>query len=302
MGHVAFLAHDRMRGRGGGTPEEALAAAYVAAELQKLGLEAVEQPFEIPNTAAEGGVLESRNVLAWLPGSDPALGEEHILIGAHLDHLGVRNGTVFNGADDNASGVAGLLGIARALASGPAPRRSILFVAFGSEELGLRGSRHYVAHPAHPLEDLVAMINFDMIGHGNFLDGEAMKQIRVAAGLEPGPGVGLLGGGHAPVLLELARDAFDYEEIPLYAPEDYPRAIREMVADMTAGRSDHAPFEQARIPYLFFSTSEHDRYHESTDDPDTLDGEVLRAVARAAYRTVLAIDALEERPEFVDGY
>ncbi len=301
MGHVAFLAHDRMRGRGAGTPEEALAAAYIAAEFYKLGLESIEQPFEVPDTTVEGGALESRNVIAWLPGGEQVPGGEHILIGAHFDHLGVRNDAVYNGADDNASGVAGLLGIAHALAGGPTPRRSILFVAFGSEEIGLRGSRHYVTHPVRPLEGLVAMINFDMIGHGNFLDGEAMKQIRIVAGLEPGPGIGLIGGSYAPELLELARDAFDYEEIPLYAPEDYPRAVRDMVAGMTAGRSDHAPFQDARIPYLFFSTSEHDRYHKTTDDLDTVDGEVLRAVARAAYRTVLAIDALEERPEFVGG-
>jgi len=312
LAHVAFLADDRLSGRGAGTPGEAQAAAYVAGVLRQLELVPAgtggegaeyEQPFAFEDSTWVDGelqtrTLESRNVLAWLPGSDVDLRDEYILIGAHFDHLGVRAGQVHNGADDNASGVAGLLGIARALAEGPAPRRSILFAAFGAEEIGLLGSRHYVEHPARPLERLVAMINFDMIGHGDFLDGEAMKPVRAAFGLEGGPGVGVLGGRYSPELLELARDAFDLEELPLYAPEDYPAALQDMIAEMAGGRSDHAPFEQARIPYLFFSTSEHDRYHQPTDDLETVDGEVLQAIARATYRIVLAIDGLDERPAF----
>ena len=305
MGHVAFLSHDRLRGRGAGTPEEALAAVYVAAELAKLGLEPFEQPFKFDDTVLVDGELvtrtvESRNVLAWLEGDDRELAREYILVGAHMDHLGVRQGEVFNGADDNASGVAGLLGIARALVEGPRPWRSILLVAFGAEEMGLRGSRHYVAAPARPLEELVAMVNLDMIGHGDFLDGQAHAQIRPLVGLEPGPGVGLLGGAHSPELLELARAAFDHEELPLRAPEDYTVLVQKMIARMSDGRSDHAPFAEAGIPHLFFSTSEHDRYHRPTDDLETVDPEVLHAIARGVYRTVLAIDELDERPEFVE--
>ncbi|MFQ5655505.1 MAG: M20/M25/M40 family metallo-hydrolase, partial [Planctomycetota bacterium] len=203
LGHVHFLAHDRLRGRDAGSREEELAATYIAAELRKLGLEPAgddggwEQAFGLIRVVrAEGGPrvekLTSRNVLAWLPGSDESLAGEYIVFGAHFDHLGADGeGQIYNGADDNASGVAGMLAVARACARGAIrPRRSILFVAFGAEERGLGGSRHLVSHPPRPLERLAAMINLDMIGRKSFLDRAPLRMAKAYVGIRPGPGVG----------------------------------------------------------------------------------------------------------------
>jgi Zn-dependent M28 family amino/carboxypeptidase len=310
MGHVAFLAHDRMRGRAAGTIEEAVAAAYIAAEFQKLGLEpagmdgAYEQPFQgARGEPGEGGQMnivqwESRNVLAWLPGSEDS--QEYVLIGAHYDHLGVGpDGAIFNGADDNASGVAGLIGIAKALVSAEArPRRAILFAAFGSEERGIVGSEHYAKNPVRELEGLAAMINIDMIGRGRFLDRAMFAIPKRLMGITDGAGVGLLGsqsdGGSGGELLALAKAACAHEGLPAYAPEDFPR-LKTLIEGATAGRGDFEPFRRRGVPTIFFSTSENDDYHQPTDTPDKIDPVALHRITRTIYRFVLALDVLPSR-------
>src|SRR2546427_12178155 len=104
------------------------------------------------------------NVVGILPGHDPALADEAVVIGAHFDHLGRVDGDVYPGADDNASGTAVVLGLARAFAASGGTARTLVFALFGAEELGLIGSRHYVGHPVVPLAQTVAMVNFDMVG------------------------------------------------------------------------------------------------------------------------------------------
>jgi hypothetical protein len=310
MGHVAFLAHDRMKGRAAGTPEDGLAAAYVAAEFAKLGLVpagtegSYEQPFEgmAIEQVAEGQMrivrIESRNVLAWLP--DHADAREYVLIGAHYDHLGAgADGAIFNGADDNASGVAGLLGIAKALVAAPVrPKRAILFAAFGAEEGGLVGSKHHAEHPARELELMAAMVNIDMIGRGKFLDRAMLSLPKRLMGIADGPGVGLLGGqpdgASGGGLLALAKAACALEGLPGYAPEDFPR-LKALIEGATAGRGDFEPFRQRGVPTIFFSTSENDDYHQPSDTPDKLDPVVLLRITRTIYRFVLALDALPPR-------
>ena len=100
------------------------------------------------------------------------------------------------------------------------------------------------------------------------------------------------------MLLELAQAACSADDLPLYAPENFAPMLRAKIEELSAGRADHVPFEEAGVPYLFFSTSEHDDYHSAGDTLDKVDPEVLRRVAMAAYRTVLAIDALKQRPRF----
>ena len=104
------------------------------------------------------------NVVGVLPGTDPALAGESVVIGAHYDHLGRIGGAVYHGADDNASGTAVVLGLAKAFAAAGGAPRPLVFVLFSGEEMGLIGSGHYVRHPVLPLERAAAMINFDMVG------------------------------------------------------------------------------------------------------------------------------------------
>lgn len=221
------------------------------------------------------GVLA--NVVGRLAGSDPTLGHEAVVIGAHYDHLGggsfgslapERRGEVHPGADDNASGAAGLVALARAFASGPAPPRSLVFIAFTAEEAGLLGSAHHVAHPAVALDDTVAMINLDMVGRLRddtvtiFASetGEGLEALVREAAREEGLGVEIAGGGLGP--------------------------------------SDHASFTTNGIPAVFFFTGLHPEYHTPDDRAALLEvagsGRVLALVARVTE----AIAAAPSRPKF----
>ena len=184
---LGFLASDELHGRGSGTRDEHLAALYAASLFQSLGLEpegengSYIQRAPLPNPLPQGLAerLKKRgfdqdertdtwNTLGMLRGSDPEASKEVILLTAHIDHLGrgaaVNGDSIYNGADDDASGTTAVIELARALSKGPRPRRSILFVLFGSEELGGYGNQYFLAHPPVPLTEIVANLEFEMIG------------------------------------------------------------------------------------------------------------------------------------------
>ncbi|MCB9887961.1 MAG: M20/M25/M40 family metallo-hydrolase [Planctomycetes bacterium] len=317
---VATLCADELRGRRAGSPGAKTVARWIAAEFEKLGLtpagdaakeadkpRGFEQCFRImravakpnePNTFRVDRV-EARNVLAWLPGAAGERQKEYVLVGAHFDHLGDRGGKIHPGADDNASGVAGLIAVARALtAHKPRLRRSVLFVAFGGEEEGLRGSNHFARKPPRSLQQLVAMINLDMIGRPRLLDQKGLSFAKRLVGIPDAPAVGVLGTDQSPELAALARSAFATEKLPLFAPENFG-VLAGTIKKMSAGRSDHAPFEQRGIPFLFFSTSEHDDYHKPTDTIDKIDPETTRKIAAGVFRILVGLDAMDGRPRFV---
>lgn len=181
--HEAFLAGEALRGRGSATPDEAIAAAYVASQFQSYGLTPapgmdgylqtaglVERPPSAPGRRPrfdlvnpDGAERITTNAIGYLPGTDPDAGV--LMVTAHLDHLGVgADGVIMHGANDDASGVTAVLELARTLSAGPRPRRGILFICYGSEELGLLGSRWYAEHPAVPLDRIVANLEIEMIG------------------------------------------------------------------------------------------------------------------------------------------
>ena len=179
-----FLAADEMHGRGSLTRDEHLAALYCASIFESLGLKPAGDAGsflqEIPVTLSDRAKqrvtryedvprTSTWNAVAMLPGSDPKLKDEVVLLTAHLDHLGVAakpvNGdSIYNGADDDASGTTAVLNLARSLAAGKAPRRTIVFALFGSEELGGYGARGFLNHPPVPLTSIVANLEFEMIG------------------------------------------------------------------------------------------------------------------------------------------
>ena len=173
---LSFLASDAMQGRGSGTGYERIAAEYIGSQFRQFGLEAggdadasgnksfVQRvPLEATDQAEAGATW---NAIGVLRGSDP--NGEAIMLSAHLDHLGVNealNGDkIFNGADDDASGCVAVMELARVLAAGPRPRRTIYFICFGSEERGGYGSRYFIAHSPVPLENIVTDFNFEMLG------------------------------------------------------------------------------------------------------------------------------------------
>ena len=169
--HEAFLASDALRGRGSATPDEAVAATYVAAQFQAAGLRPAPgmagylQTLRVPRDKQTAQVLAGAivtNAIGFLPGRDPAAGV--VLFSAHLDHLGVVKGVTFPGANDDASGTTAVLELARAMAASGPHKRGILFICYGGEELGGVGSNYFAQHPPIPLTDIVANIEFEMIG------------------------------------------------------------------------------------------------------------------------------------------
>ncbi|HZI46727.1 MAG TPA: M20/M25/M40 family metallo-hydrolase, partial [Pyrinomonadaceae bacterium] len=177
--YMEALASDDMRGRGSATADELAAAKYIASQLKALKIEPAGdngdylQTVKIARRArgapadAAGVEMTTTNVLGIIRGSDPKIAKETILLSAHLDHLGVRanlpGDNIFNGADDDASGVTAVLELAQALADGAKPKRTIVFALFGSEEIGGYGARYFQEHPPVPIETFVANLEFEMI-------------------------------------------------------------------------------------------------------------------------------------------
>jgi peptidase M28-like protein len=185
---MSYLAANALRGRGSATPDEATAARWAAAQFASFGLEPggnrgflqhVPVPQPLPSSAAKRiqgfeniPRVETWNVIGILRGtnysSTDKTRDEAILLTAHIDHLGigpaVQGDSIYNGADDDASGTTAVLELARSLARGPRPKRTILFVLFGSEEIGGFGNQYFLAHPPIPLHQIVANLEFEMIG------------------------------------------------------------------------------------------------------------------------------------------
>jgi peptidase M28-like protein/PDZ domain-containing protein len=210
----------------------------------------------------------ARNVVGLLPGTDPALRDQAIVIGAHYDHLGRggegslapdANGQVHPGADDNASGTVAVMALARAFAAVGGAPRTLVFVAFSGEELGLLGSAEYVGHPAVPLDRTVLMVNLDMVGR--------LRDRRLyVGGVDSGSGLRAL-------VTRLAAD------LPL-APELRPSPFAP---------SDHTSFYVAGRPVLFFFTGAHADYHRPSDTWDRINGDGLATVATLAARVIAAV-------------
>jgi hypothetical protein len=175
---VSYLASDQMRGRRNGSPEIKVAATWISGKFSEYGLKPVLASGDFIQNysfkSRQGAETAERNVIGFLEGSDPRLKNEFIILSAHFDHIGIRKGnpadSIANGADDNAAGTATVIGIAKYFKeSGIKPGRSILFTIFSGEESGMRGSRYFVANSPVALKNAYADINFEMIGHSEYL-------------------------------------------------------------------------------------------------------------------------------------
>ncbi len=216
--------------------------------------------------------LEGSNVLAYVRGSDPALADELVVVSAHYDHLGMRNGTMFPGADDNASGSSTVLEIAEAFAeaagAGQGPKRSVLMLFVSGEEKGLLGSRYYAEHPVFPLETTVADINIDMIGRYDEAHADSSAYIYVI-------GAGRISSDLDAVTRGMNRFTDDYALDYTFDAEDDPNRFYF--------RSDHYNFAKNGIPSVFFFSGVHEDYHRPGDTPDKLDYDKMATVGRHAF-------------------
>lgn len=174
---INYLASDEMRGRANGSPEMISVSEWLTQKFEESGLKPVLQNgsyIQDYSFSSRGREINEHNVIGMIEGTDPMLKDQFIIISAHFDHIGVRAGnsadSIYNGADDNAAGTSTLLGIAKTIKeNGLKPGRSIIFASFSGEEMGMRGSRHFVANPPVPLKDVYVNINFEMTGHSEYL-------------------------------------------------------------------------------------------------------------------------------------
>jgi hypothetical protein len=275
--HVRSLCAPEFEGRSG--RGGAKAAAWLASTFQRLGLapvggasylHAIPGPLGTDGKAATIGT----NVIGVLPGTDPALAGEYIMVTAHYDHLGIQGGRLYPGADDNASGVAMMLEVARCLAAAPVPpRRSILFVGFDLEEAGLFGSRAFVADPPIPLDKVRLFITADLIGRS--LGGVCTEDVFV------------LGSEFSPGIRPLVRDAARGEAV----------RVNLLGSDiLMIDRSDYGSFRAKNIPHLFFTTGENPSYHTPDDTPETLEYPKLHAITGVVHSLVAEAARRDDLP------
>lgn len=261
--HVEILASPEFAGR---RDEGAVKArAYLINEFKKLGLQPLFGDSFTQDVKGPGaGEIIGVNVGARIVGSDPSTAEKWVILGTHYDHLGRHGEVIFPGADDNASGVAMMLEVARTISESPdKPRRSIAFVGFDLEErgpkgeFGLRGSQFFASHSPMAIDKVVLFITADMIGRslGGVLDSTAF----------------VLGSEREPVVRPWLEKA----------AEGKPVKLALLGSDMLViDRSDYGPFRSRKIPYLFFTTGESPVYHTPRDVAETIDYRKLEAISR----------------------
>jgi len=300
---LAFLSSDDMAGRANGSPELERAADWLAERYAELGLKPLPgqddyfQEYELVDR--QGNRHRVRNVLGWIEGADSALKDEYVLLSAHYDHVGladepVEGDRVFNGADDNASGVALVLGVAAALRNeihgddGAGPKRSIVAAAWSGEELGLLGSKHYASEPVLPVEDLAVNLNFEMVGHTTNLGKNQ---------------VWMTGDAYSD-LADILR--------PVFHENDWELNSDPQPAQMFFFRSDNASFallkpnREARtsvgVPAHTFSTwGGEDHYHQLNDEHEAIDFDNLAGLARLFAKSALALANRTEAPAWTNN-
>ncbi len=250
--HVRMLAGDGFEGRETGTEGEKAAGEFIAAVLRGRNIEPVLQEF--PGHGAKG-----TNVLGVLRGASA----EAVVVGAHYDHLGRKGEKIWSGADDNASGVAVLLELARRL-SYRRPRRTIVFASFSGEEAGLFGSKHYVKNPLVPLEQTVAMVNLDMVGR--------LREKLLVFGTGTG---------------DQFRAFLEDSPLALAFPND------------PFGPSDHTSFILKGVPSVHLFTGSHADYHKPTDTPEKIDYEGMLRIADLVETLVRRIADAPRRMQYV---
>ena len=231
-------------------------------------------------TAVVRDETRMRNVLSYLPGSDPKLREEIVVVSAHFDHVGARNGEIFNGADDDASGTVGLLEIAEAYSlQFEKPKRSVLFAAWNAEESGLLGSRYYLEQPVLPLDQTVAVFQMDMIGRNEEISDSESPRFR---GLEEQTAksnhnsVNILGYSRSEDLRHLVTATNQHIGLDLkFRYDNHPLNLLR--------RSDSWPFLVQGVPALFFHTGLHPDYHQPTDTADRINYAKMEKIVRLVF-------------------
>jgi len=276
MDDLRILSADDMQGRDTGSEGGAKAREYIVGRLEALGVQASPmgrlQPWEMQGRTREGTkTFNGTNIIGVIPGTRVA--DKYIVVTAHYDHVGVNNGEIYNGADDNASGVATMLELAKRLKASP-PEHSVLIVALDGEERSLLGAKHFVEAPPVPLSSISMNLNFDMTARADS-DGKLW----------------VTGTYQHPYFRPLLERIAPRGTVSLAFGKDTPE---DKGADNWVEASDHAAFHRAGLPFLYFGVNYHADYHRPTDDFD----KVVPATFQSS--TELAIEGFRALDQWLD--
>ncbi len=276
MDDLRILSADDMQGRDTGSEGGAKAREYIVGRLEALGVQASPmgrlQPWEMQGRTREGTkTFNGTNIIGVIPGTRVA--DKYIVVTAHYDHVGVNNGEIYNGADDNASGVATMLELAKRLKASP-PEHSVLIVALDGEERSLLGAKHFVEAPPVPLSSILMNLNFDMTARADS-DGKLW----------------VTGTYQHPYFRPLLERIAPRGTVSLAFGKDTPE---DKGADNWVEASDHAAFHRAGLPFLYFGVNYHADYHRPTDDFD----KVVPATFQSS--TELAIEGFRALDQWLD--
>ena len=262
---VEILSSDVYEGRKTGTRENQMAADYIVGRFKDIGLRAYQDSFKHPFTFQNRSktTIKGTNLVGYIEGKT----KQVIIVAAHYDHVGISNSLIYNGADDNASGVAGLLAVA-AYYKEHKPDNTLLFIAFDAEEMGLQGAKAYLKTPVTDASAIKMMINMDMIAHND--KGELYA----------------VGTFKNPVLKEVLGTADKGTGVKIMFGHDDPKQGRD---DWTM-QSDQGPFAQKNIPFLYFGVEDHKDYHQPTDEYRNINKDFFYGASQAILNSVIRID------------
>ena len=271
MTAVTTLADPKWEGRAAGSPGGLAARAWVVERFKAIGLQPVSGSYVHPftftrNAAGTQQKGEGANVLGLCSGSDPKL--PYFVVSAHYDHVGVRDGQIYPGADDNASGVATILEVAAFCQKTPF-RHTVIFAAFDAEERGLQGARAFVAKPPVPQERIALNVNLDMVSRSD------KREIYIA------------GTSHYPDLKKPLDEVASNARITVRFGHDTKTAN---ASDDWTNQSDHGAFHAAKIPFVYFGVEDHADYHKPTDTADKINRAFFADVAETILDAVMALD------------
>lgn len=265
---IRILSADDMQGRAPGTPGSEKARAYILTRFAEIGLSPIGDTFEqgFDFTRRDGASVHGTNLVARIKGAQA--GGKAMVVSAHYDHLGVRNGEIYNGADDNASGVAGLLAVAEAFKAKP-PKHDVIFAVVDAEESGLRGAKAFVAAPPVPLASIALDVNFDMLSKNP-------KNELYVAGTAPFPYL-------KPILVKVATTA----KVTLKLGHDTDADGKE---NNWTNQSDHDAFGVKGVPWVYFGVEDHPEYHKPTDDFATVPQDFFKRSVATVIQASLALE------------
>jgi Zn-dependent M28 family amino/carboxypeptidase len=267
---IEILASDKYAGRKTGTEENKAAAAYISERFTEAGLRSFldnyKHPFSFKNRKSE--LINGTNIIGFVKGKT----DDVIVISAHYDHVGVNNSQIYNGADDNASGVSVLLGIAEYFKINK-PRNTLLFIAFDAEEMGLQGAYAFLKEPVPSRKSIILNVNMDMVSHNDKSELYAVGTYKT------------------PVLKEIIKDADNNTGINILFGHDIPGSGKD---DWTM-QSDQGPFAKENIPFIYFGVEDHEDYHKPTDKFANINQDFFHSASIAILRSIIKLDKESNR-------